>query len=191
MTLHTNLNCVLNESSIGGSSAAAFSGNPINTNCTSSPGNDNGCGIGDSDPKSFGQGFNDNGGGVYARLWDSTGIKIWFYPRDSIPQDITSGNPDPSSWPTPAAFWSTDGCDVASHFYDHSLVIDTTVCGDWAGVVYGTSGCPGTCAETVASASNFDRAFLFSALSALIAARSVLNEKLDAYWMINYISVYA
>lgn len=169
MTLHTGPNCVLNESPIAGSSAAAFLGNPLSTNCASSPGNNDGCGIGDSDTSSYGQGFNDNGGGVYARLWDSTGIKIWFYPRHSIPQDITSGNPDPSSWSTPAAFWSTNGCDVASHFYDHSLVIDTTLCGDWAGNVYGNSGCPGTCAEAVADASNFDRAF-FLAFSALIVA---------------------
>ena len=164
MTLHTGPNCNLNEHP----PSPGFSGNPLSTTCTSSSGNNDGCGISDTDANSYGQGFNANGGGVYARLWDSTGIKIWFFPRGSIPHDITSGNPDPSSWSTPEAFWSTDSCDVATHFYDHSLVIDTTLCGDWAGAVYGSSGCPGTCQETVTDPSNFDSEFL-SVLSALMS----------------------
>jgi hypothetical protein len=158
MTLHTGPQCSLDKS-------ASFSGNVLSTDCETTSSSNTGCGISDPNPSSYGQGFNDNGGGVYARLWDKDGIKIWFFARPSIPQDISSGNPDPSSWPTPTAFWSTDDCDVATHFYDHSLVIDTTLCGDWAGAVYGNSGCPGTCAQAVADASNFDRAFFFDALA--------------------------
>jgi hypothetical protein len=56
---------------------------------------------------------------------------------------------------------------MASHFFVHSLVIDTTLCGDWAGNsnVYASSGCPGTCAQAVSKASNFQStSVLFIAL---------------------------
>lgn len=170
MTLHTGPGCTLDENPSNGPSSQGFSGTPLSTTCDVTGGNNDGCGIGDPDPKSFGKGFNSNGGGVYARLLDEEGVKIWFFGRSSIPQDVISGSPDPSSWPTPKAFWSSATCDTPSHFVDHSLVFDTTLCGDWAGQVYANSGCPGTCAETVAKASNFGRAFFFPMLSPLIAA---------------------
>jgi hypothetical protein len=159
--------------------------------CESSGNSNTGCGISDPDPTSYGQGFNDNIGGVFAHLWDKTGISVWFFERGSIPNDISSGKPEPSSWPVPVAFWSTDNCDVATHFYDHSLVIDTTLCGDWAGNdnVFRSSGCSGTCAETVTKASNFDSACFFFNAPACDRC-SVLNEKPDAAWMINNITVY-
>jgi len=165
MTLHTGPQCFLNENPTSGSaSTPAFSGNVLSTSCESSSSSNTGCGIGDPDPSSYGAGFNKAGGGVFAHLWNHDGIKIWRFKRSSIPQDITSGNPDPSTWPIPIAFWSNTGCDVASHFRDHSLVIDTTLCGDWAGNVYGSSGCPGTCAQAVSEASNFGSKFvLFNA----------------------------
>ena len=169
MTLHTGPQCFLDRNPTSGSSSTpAFLGNVLHTPCASSPSDNTGCAFGDSDPTSYGKGFNDAGGGVYAHLWNKDGIKIWHFKRSSIPQDITSGNPDPSTWPTPVAFWADAGCDMASHFIDHSLVIDTTLCGDWAGDinVYGNSGCQGTCAEAVSKKSNFNGAFvLFNALA--------------------------
>ena len=56
----------------------------------------------DSDARSFGEGFNQNGGCVYAQLWNSTGIKAWHFPRNEVPEDITDGVPDPTSWGTPS-----------------------------------------------------------------------------------------
>jgi hypothetical protein len=164
MTLHTNAGCVLDPD------PHSFTGNVLSTNCDVVSSGNTGCGISDPNANSYGQAFNDNGGGVFAHLWDKTGISVWYFERHSIPQDISSGNPDPSSWSTPVAFWSTSKCDVATHFYDHALVLDTTLCGDWAGLpnVFG-SGCAGTCADTVAKASNFESAF-FSMLSLVTAA---------------------
>lgn len=53
-------------------------------------------------------------------------------------------------------FWANGAsCDIASHFQDHVLTIDTTICGDWAGSAYESSGCPGTCADAVADPKNF------------------------------------
>jgi|SRR6266852_3312650 len=162
VTLHTGPQCFIDEKP-----ATPFSGNVLNTACASSANDNTGCAFGDSDPSSYGPGFNKARGGVYAHLWNKDGIKIWHFQRSSIPKDIASGSPDPSTWPTPVAFFSNTDCDMASHFIDHSLVIDTTLCGDWAGNsnVYGNSGCPGTCAGVVSKASNFGSAsVLFNAL---------------------------
>ena len=163
MTLHTGPQCLLDENPTSDSaSTTAFLGTVLSTACASSGSDNTGCAFSDSDPSSYGPGFNEAGGGVFAHLWNQDGIKIWHFKRSSIPQDITSGSPDPFTWPTPVAFWSNAKCDMASHFVDHSLVIDTTLCGDWAGNVYGDSGCSRTCAEAVSEASTFDSAFVLS-----------------------------
>lgn len=103
----------------------------------------------------YGESFNRIAGGVYAHLWDKGGIKVWHFPRTAIPADIKAQKPDPSLWGTPAAFWSSKSCDMGAHFYDHALVLDTTLCGDWAGATYASAGCPGTCAQAVSKPENF------------------------------------
>lgn len=140
-------------SAVGG--VKAFTGQITNTKCPSENGDNSGCGFLDTDTRSFGEDFNRQGGGVFAHQWNSQGIAVWFFSRGEIPQDIQSGNPDPSTWPTPMALWSADTCDMATHFYDHTLVLDITMCGDFAGATYGSSGCPGSCAEAVADPTNF------------------------------------
>ncbi|KAK2463550.1 hypothetical protein APHAL10511_004301 [Amanita phalloides] len=136
--------------------------------CASSDKDNRGCGFHDNNSSSYGQVFNNGGGGIFAHRWDSTGITIWRFNRDNIPSDITARQPNPVTWPTPVAFWSSESCDIAANFYNHVLVLDTTVCGGWAGAAYDKSGCPGTCAEAVANNANFD----------------------TAKWIINYIAVY-
>ena len=123
--------------------------------CASSEQADAGCAFQDGSSSSYGKGFNAVGGGAFVHLWDSTGVTMWHFTRSEIPADITAKKPDPSSWPTPVGFWSSDSCDVGSYFYDHTLVFDTTICGGWASGTYAKSGCPGTCSEIVANASNF------------------------------------
>ncbi|KZT63752.1 glycoside hydrolase family 16 protein [Daedalea quercina L-15889] len=161
ITLHSGADCTLN-------STANTTGHILGTECTSSADADSGCAYQQDDTTSFGAGFNAAGGGVYAHLWNSDGITVWFFSRDSIPSDITSQNPDPTTWGTAAAIFPSTGCDISSHFYDHAIVLDTTICGDWAGPAYSASGCPGTCEDAVANSTNF----------------------VDAQWKINYISVY-
>lgn len=161
-TLHSGAGCTLDKTptALASSSAnatEAFTGNVLGTTCESSNGNNAGCAIQDADATSFGHGFNMAYGGVFAHLWDSTGIAIWHFTRAEIPADITAGSPDPSTWPSPSALFSSSSCDIASHFYEHTLVLNTDICGDWAGADYANSGCPGTCAEAVANGTNFDR----------------------------------
>ncbi len=138
----------------------------MGTECKSSEGHDAGCAFLDSGNTSFGHGFNMAGGGVFVLRWESDSIKIWHFERQSIPQDIQDGQPDPSSWSAPVAFWSSSGCDFASHFYDHRLVIDSALCGGWAHDDYANSGCPATCADQITKGSNFHGVFLsFSHIS--------------------------
>jgi hypothetical protein len=155
-TLHTASGCTLDTAVTSSSLKEAFTSNVLGNQCGSSNADNTGCGFSDSDPTSFGQGFNDASGGVFAHLWDSTGIKAWHFARNKIPSDITAKRPDPTLWPTPAAFWSSKTCDMSTHFFDHVLTIDTTICGDWAGAAYPSSGCPGTCSDMVANSNNFE-----------------------------------
>ncbi|KAH9951206.1 concanavalin A-like lectin/glucanase domain-containing protein [Amylocystis lapponica] len=161
ITLHSGPDCSL-------SSIEQTTSNVINKLCTSEQGNDAGCAFSLPNATSFGEGFNNAGGGVYAMLWDSTGMKFWFFSRPDVPADITNTNPDPTSWGIPVAAFPSSICDISSHFFDQTIVLDTTICGDWAGGAYSSSGCPGSCSDIVANATNFS----------------------DAKWRINSISVY-
>lgn len=94
-----------------------------------------GCGVSDNQPASYGTAFNANKGGVYATEWTSDYIRIWLFPRGSIPADITAGTPDPSTWGKPDTNFQ-GACDIDTHFMNHNMVFDTTFCGDWAGSVW-------------------------------------------------------
>lgn len=158
ITMHTDAGCSL-------VTGPAIIGQVTGSTCASSNGNNNGCPT--LDPNGWGTAFNAAGGGVFAELWDpSTGIQIWHFPRNSIPDDITSKDPDPSSWGTPVSFLPNgNSCDVADHFQNHQIIINISLCGDWAGATY---SCGGTCQDAVMDPSNY----------------------IDAYWGINSVLVY-
>ena len=178
MTLHSGTSnaCTLTQSA--NNTAGMFTGSVLATNCYSTASADAGCGISDPNPTSFGYGFNNASGGVYALLWDTTaGMSMWHFARANIPADITSKAPTPANWGSPAGFWSSQTCDIAANFYQHVLVLDTTICGGWAGGAYSSSGCPGTCAEMVANATNFvgELVDLCVALSSLLTPLKMRN----------------
>jgi hypothetical protein len=56
-----------------------------------------------------------------------TGIKIWHFPRTSIPGDITAKTPNPANWGKPVAFWSSSTCDIASHFQDQVITVGSSI----------------------------------------------------------------
>ncbi|KAH8833270.1 glycoside hydrolase family 16 protein [Flagelloscypha sp. PMI_526] len=152
-TLHTSAGCTA-------STSGPVSGTQLGTKCESSGADNSGCAFKDEDQKSYGEFFNRQAGGVYAHLWDSTGIKIWRFSRKEVPEDILSRDPQPSTWGEPAAEFSNDTCDMKEHFKGHSLVINTTLCGDFAGSAYpgpeeGGRTCKGSCADAVADPNNF------------------------------------
>jgi len=104
--------------------------------------------------------------------WDDSGISIWFFSRNSIPSDITNNAPTPDSWGKPYANFPSYSCS-SDHFFDHSAIFDTTLCGDWAGADWGSCAAStgyGSCAEFVANEGTS-----FS----------------EAYWDVNYVKYFA
>ena len=166
ITLHTAAGCSVN---IAGSN----SGSVLDyTNCNTANAND-GCGVSTTNTQGYGVGFNSIGGGVYATQWTSSAIEVWFFPRNAIPADITSGNPNPSGWGQPTVtFNGGSGCNIDSFFQDEQFVFDTTFCGDWAGNVWTTSSCAG----------------LASSCQAYVGANPSAFQ--NAYWTVNYVKVY-
>lgn len=93
--------------------------------------NNLGCGVKDPSVRSFGKGLNDAGGGVFVTHIDAEeGIRMWFFLRDNIPDDISSGNPRFQDWGEPRARFGADTCDIEKFFAPQILTINTTICGE-------------------------------------------------------------
>jgi len=165
ITLHTSAGCSI--SSPGSLTSSTLGSADCNTGNAGT-----GCSMGTASTQGYGTGFNAISGGVYAMEWTSSAIEVYFFPRNAIPGDITSGNPNPSGWGTPVASFSGSGCDIDSHFQNHNIVFDTTFCGQWAGNVWGSGSC----------------ASLASSCDAYVGANP--SAFTDAYWMINSVKVY-
>lgn len=158
MTLHTSKGCTIPQS---GGNGTGFKGSILNADCISGEGGDNtGCGILDSTtPGNFGPDFNAAGGGIFATEWTSSGIKMWFFGRNSsIPSDLiaatalTNGSMasnnntkcspaasvslDLSQWGLPVAYFPSTSCPIDDHFKDMQIIFNTALCGDWAGKVW-------------------------------------------------------
>ncbi|KAI1615687.1 concanavalin A-like lectin/glucanase domain-containing protein [Exophiala viscosa] len=168
MAMHTSDGCTI-------TNTGAFSGTLETDNCyvqAADQSSNAGCSIRSTDDSSFGSGFNSAGGGVFATEWTSEAISIWFFSRDAIPSDITSGSPDPSGWGLPQGQF-TGGCDIDDKVKNQQLVFDVTFCGDWAGDVWST--------DTACSAKA-------STCSAYVQNNPSAFE--DTYWLINSLKVY-
>lgn len=116
MTLHTSDGCSI--------LPLGFSGTLETDNCyveASGQSANAGCGISSTSTSSYGDGFNQAGGGVYATEWTGDAINVWFFPNSSVPSDITRGKPNPLGWGIPAARFAGD-CDIDSHFNELQIV---------------------------------------------------------------------
>ncbi|CRG90397.1 hypothetical protein PISL3812_07441 [Talaromyces islandicus] len=167
MTLHTSDGCSINNS--------GFSGTVSTSNCyTEAAGQSEnaGCGIDSTDTTSYGDGFNDNGGGIYAMEWTDDFIQVFFFSHDNVPADLTSANPNPAAWGQPAALFDGE-CDINSHFQNHNIVFDITFCGSWAGSVWGS----GSCASQAASCNDF--------------VQNNPTAFQSSYWQVNSLKVYS
>jgi hypothetical protein len=71
--------------------------------CDSSKNGNASCGFRASSNLTYGTEFNAASGGVYVAEWISDYIRIWFWSRNDVPEDVKSGNPDPSMWGNPQA----------------------------------------------------------------------------------------
>ncbi|KAJ6509561.1 glycoside hydrolase family 16 protein [Mycena vitilis] len=154
VTWHTGPGCLLTlESNYTGT--VVGSNNAPNLNCDGNVPGNAGCGITEWSKASYGPFFEAQGGGVFAMKWDETGIAVYSFYRSAIPNDITTGSPNPANWGVPVASLAPAACDPLTYFVNHSIIFDITFCGDWAGNSYATSGCPGSCATRLMDPSNF------------------------------------
>jgi hypothetical protein len=156
-------------------SDGSFSGNLVTPNCdVNAPGQgyNVGCSISTLNTQSYGTGFNNIQGGVYATEWTSDAITIWFFPRSQIPADITAGTPQPSTWGVPQARFA-GACDIDTHFHDQKIVFTNTFCGDWAGQVWSQDS---QCAPAAATCQDF--------------VQNNPSQFQKAYWDINSLRVY-
>ncbi|KAI0633036.1 concanavalin A-like lectin/glucanase domain-containing protein [Trametes polyzona] len=128
MALHTQPGC-------NQPADAKQTGKTVGTDCSSGTNSAAGCAVMDSQSASFGGDFAAAGGGVWATQFDETGVFIWFWPRKDVPDSVTNAKDtiDPSGWGTPAAAWPSSSCDINKFFTPQQLVLDITLCGDWAG----------------------------------------------------------
>lgn len=166
ITLHTSAGCTIN--------TAGSQGGTVLSNSNCNDGNaGTGCGVTTTTAHAYGTSFNNNGGGVYAMQWESSGVYVWFWPHGSVPADITNGAPVTGNWGLPiVAFNGGSGCTVDDHFYNQQIVFDTTFCGQWAGAVWGSSSCSS----------------LASSCNAYVAGNPSAFQQ--SYWLVNSIKVY-
>ncbi|KAH8822827.1 glycoside hydrolase family 16 protein [Flagelloscypha sp. PMI_526] len=124
--------------------------------CDGNANQNSGCATTQWSKASYGSTFEASGGGAFVMKWDENSIDVWSFYRQAIPQDLRDGHPTPSNWDIPVARLTPKYCDFSKSFWNHTIVFDITLCGDWAGNSYATTpGCPGTCAQRVMDPSNF------------------------------------
>jgi hypothetical protein len=159
MSLHTSPGCTIRGTNETGTLQT--------NNCDTTVNFNQGCGVTADTTASYGAGFDGGLGGVYATEWTSIAIKVWFFPRSNIPADILAGSPDPNNpaWGIPQANFA-GSCNINEHFASHSIIFDTTFCGDYGNSDWNQPGAscmaanPGTCTNYVANnPSAFSQAF--------------------------------
>jgi len=169
-TLHTEPGCVitaLDKSLMNGT---------VDTNNCSTIFPFNGCSV-TGIPNSYGTPFNLAGGGVYATQWNATVagfIKIWFWSRAQIPSDITSNSPNPTTWGQPYFYKSFGSACPSSYFGQHQIIVDTYLCGEYAGDSYLWTACSKLTGASTCNAWVQNNPQNFT----------------ETYWSINYIQVY-
>ncbi|KAF9891629.1 hypothetical protein FE257_003640 [Aspergillus nanangensis] len=167
IVLHTSGSC-----DVGGSND--MSGTMTSGECGEASGTI-GCVV-EGEKGSSGDPFNAQGGGVYAMEWKAEFIKIWFFPRKAIPTSITSGNPNTAEFGIPMAHLQGT-CDFHERFTAQKFIFNTAFCGDWAGGIFGDSGCPIS-----------DPSSPMNSCANYVATNPAAFK--DAYWEINSIKLF-
>ncbi|KAH6910650.1 family 16 glycosyl hydrolase [Coprinopsis sp. MPI-PUGE-AT-0042] len=171
---HTSPGCLLDSKESFSGNISIKSGGPA-TDCDAAKNDNAGCSVTEWSRASYGPYFDEQGGGVFAMKWDENGISVcesfhsFDYPvvsmltacvtgsfyRAAVPADIPAGAPNPKKWGRPSALLGPEGCEIEKFFKDHTIVINITFCGDWAGNSYAATKCPGTCDERIMDPKNF------------------------------------
>lgn len=137
-----------------------------------------GCSVKSKNQRSFGAGFNAEGGGVYAcELTDDGKVTVWFFEHSQVPSDIARGNPEPSKWNRDNVVSFTP---CSGNFKNMQLVLNTTLCGDWAGEAF-----PDVVPNSKSPQTNKTNCEIY--------VKDTKNNKslqTMAYWIINYVKVF-
>jgi hypothetical protein len=64
--------------------------------------------------------------------WDTSGVAVYFFPRGSVPADISANAPQPNSWGRALARWPASSCPPFKFFYGHFAIFDITL---WCAVL--------------------------------------------------------
>ncbi|KAJ8507182.1 hypothetical protein ONZ45_g10432 [Pleurotus djamor] len=157
MALHTSPGCTQ-------ASGASQSGTTLLTDCGADGGRP-GCTVRENKPANYGPDFNAAGGGIFATQFDVSGVFIWFFSRPDIPEAIrtNASSIDTSTWGTPSASWPSSSCAISNFFAPQQLILDITLCGDFATPTYNaTCGAPKkNCYEdnVLGNGTNYDDAY--------------------------------
>ncbi|KAL0958960.1 hypothetical protein HGRIS_014272 [Hohenbuehelia grisea] len=137
MALHTSPGCVQ-------ASGAQQSGRTTQPDCAKDEGRP-GCTVQETKKGSYGADFAPMGGGVYAAQFDEAGVYIWFWSRADVPASIKGDSAkttmDTADWGPPSAAWPASSCNVAQHFTPQQIILQITLCGDFATPTYNDT-CP-------------------------------------------------
>ncbi|GAA5964920.1 hypothetical protein JCM3765_004109 [Sporobolomyces pararoseus] len=181
-SFHTGYNCSIQKTGFTNSFTLH---SDLQTNCSALATENQGCSTRDGSTKSYGAPFNAQGGGVFMVKWDFNGVALYSYPRNSIPSDILAGTPDPegTKWGTPTALLSNANCSIFDNFSEMKIVLNTNICGSWAGGVWNDdlsyAGSPGSPANKTRT-KTCEQYILSGGYNALK----------EAYWIINSIKIY-
>ncbi|KAF1949775.1 hypothetical protein CC80DRAFT_540051 [Byssothecium circinans] len=95
-----------------------------------------GCGV-IAPSGTFGEEVNGKRGGVWAAQVEGEGVKMWYLPRENVPEDLKrEGEVDTGTWPAPMLNFGAGDCDVKKAFRKMHRIIDITFCGEYAGNVW-------------------------------------------------------
>ncbi|EJD00853.1 laminarinase [Fomitiporia mediterranea MF3/22] len=147
-TLHTSPGCTMPDD-------RAMTGTSVSTNCDTAVNGNKGCGVHNNKANNYGPAFNTAGGGWYIMERTDSFIQVFFWSREdsSVPSEISSGasSINTDTYGTPVALFPNTSCDLASHFGENNIIINLTLCGDWAGqdATFQGAGCSGTCVDFV------------------------------------------
>ncbi|OKL60793.1 hypothetical protein UA08_03175 [Talaromyces atroroseus] len=117
ISLHTSAQCQLTDDS------TSQSGTDVRTDCSLKTNYVDGCGV--SGPSnSYGDPFNGQGGGVWALFLRQDELAIWMFPRNGIPDEISSGGQlTLDKWGVPLLhFASSSGCRVSEQWKNQTIV---------------------------------------------------------------------
>ncbi|KAJ7113049.1 hypothetical protein C8R44DRAFT_631582 [Mycena epipterygia] len=143
--------------------------NQTGTITTAAGQNTIGCVVTETKPNSFGSGFASQGGGVFAMLWDTTGIAMWYFGRSSVPSNIGgTASPDPTTWGKASAWYPASSCDPTTTFGPQIITLVRAFAGVQSLFASTCGSVAPNCSSMVGDPTNYN----------------------TAYWDINYLRIF-